>query len=78
MSMTTTIQISESLQDQLIQRKLFKGESYEDVIWDLVEDSLELSEETKRHIQEYETNSEKWFKEGKFKTLGQIKKEKAL
>ena len=76
--MVTTIQISEKLQDQLKKRKLFEGESYEDVIWDLVEDSMELSSETKKQIEEYAKNSEKWLKEGKFKTLERIKKEKGL
>lgn len=46
--MVTTIQISEKLQEKLKKRKLYDNESYEEVIWDLLEDSMELSEETKK------------------------------
>ena len=76
--MVTTIQVSEKLQDKLKKRKLHENESYEDVIWDLLEDNMELSEETKKNIEDYQKNSTKWFKEGKFKTLEQLKKEKGL
>ncbi|MFA4819886.1 MAG: hypothetical protein WC613_02905 [Candidatus Aenigmatarchaeota archaeon] len=76
--MVTSIQVSEKLKDKLDKMKLLDGESYEDVIWDLLEDNMELSEETKRNIEEYEANSEKWLKEGKFKTLEQMKKERKL
>jgi len=48
--MDTTIQISRNLQESLIKRKLYEKETYEEVIWDLIEDSLELSEETKKDI----------------------------
>lgn len=34
--MVTTVQISEKLQEELKKRKLFDGESYEDVIWDML------------------------------------------
>ena len=67
--MATTIQISEDLQVKLTQRKLFDRESYEEVIWDLIEDSMELSEETKKDIAE----SRKEFKQGKFSTLKEVK-----
>ncbi|MBS3053894.1 MAG: hypothetical protein J4469_05325 [Candidatus Aenigmarchaeota archaeon] len=76
--MVTTIQISEKLQEKLKKRKLYDNESYEDIIWDLLEDNMEFSEETKKNIEEYEKNHEKWLKEGKYKTLEQIKKEKGL
>lgn len=45
-------------------------ESYEDIIWDLLEDRMELSDETKRNIEE----SRKEIKKGKFITLEEIKK----
>ena len=51
--------------------KIHNKESYEDIIWDLIEDRLEFSEETKKNI----AQAEKDFKEGKFKTLEQVKKE---
>ncbi|MBI4155184.1 hypothetical protein HY498_03820 [Candidatus Woesearchaeota archaeon] len=69
--METTIQVSDKLRDNLQIRKISEKESYEEVIWDLIEDSLELSEETKKDIAE----ARKEAKEGKFKTLAQIKKE---
>ncbi|MBI2172643.1 MAG: hypothetical protein HYT73_00330 [Candidatus Aenigmarchaeota archaeon] len=72
--MVTSIQISENLQQSLKKRKLYENESYEEVIWDLIEDSMELSEETKRNI----LDSEKQAKEGKTKSLEQIKKELGL
>jgi predicted transcriptional regulator len=72
--MATTIQISEDLQKELSKRKLFDRESYEEVIWDILEDTMELSEQTKRDIEE----SRKQIKRGKFKTLEQVKKELGL
>ena len=72
--MVTTIQVSEKLKERLEKRKLYKNESYEDVILDMLEDSMELSEETKRHI----AQAEKEIKEGKGKTLEQVKKELGL
>ena len=72
--MATTIQISEALQEDLNKRKLFDRETYEEVIWDLIEDSLELSEETKRHIKE----AEEYIKAGRTKSLEQIKRELGL
>ncbi len=76
--MVTTIQISEELKEKLGKRKFSDGESYEDIIWDLLEDSMELSEETRKRLQEYEKNAKKWFQEGKFITLEQLKKEMGL
>lgn len=69
--MATTIQISESLQEALTKKKLYEKETYEEVIWDLIEDSLELSEETKKNIEK----SEKEIKEGKVRKWEDIKKE---
>ncbi len=48
----TTIQISKTLLEQLKLRKMTKKESYEGIIWDLLEDTMELSDETKRAIEE--------------------------
>ena len=70
-AMATTIQISKELLETLKKRKKYKKESYEDIIWDLLEDTMELSEETKRDIEE----ARKEFREGKTKTLAQVKKE---
>lgn len=69
--MTTTIQISETLQKELIKRKFFNRETYEEVIWDLVEDTKELNEQSKKEI----TEARLEIKKGKFHTLSQVKKE---
>ena len=68
---TTTIQVTGDLVSVLKQKKMYDKESYEEVIWDMVEDTAELSEETKREIEQARTE----IKAGKFKTLAQVKKE---
>ncbi len=72
--MATTIQISGELQKELSRRKLFERETYEEVIWDLIEDTSELSEETKRNIE----LSRKEIKEGKVHRWEDIKRELKL
>ncbi len=72
--MATTIQISDKLQQALAKKKLSDRETYEEVIWDLIEDTMELNEETKREIKQ----SLKEIKEGKTYKLSQIKKEWGL
>ena len=72
--MVTTIQVSEKLVEKLKNRKIYDKESYEQVIWDLLEDSMELSEETKKHI----AQSEKEIKEGKIHTHEEVKKRLGL
>ncbi len=56
--MVTTIQISEELLRALKLRKLHTKESYEQVIWDLIEDQLTLKDEVLQRmsqgIDEYE------------------------
>lgn len=74
MTMATTIQVSEELLQELKNRKLYEKESYEEVIWNLIEDSMELNEETKQDIE----ISRKEFKEGKSTSLEQLKKELRL
>ena len=72
--MVTTIQVSEDLRERLSVRKTSSKESYEDVIWDLLEDTMELNEQTKREIEE----ARKEFKEGKTITHVALKKELGL
>ena len=72
--MVTTIQISGDLQNELSRRKLSNRETYEEIIWDLIEDTLEINEETKRELAE----SRAEVKKGKFRTLEQVKKEAGL
>ena len=69
-TMVTTIQISEELQKTLNSKKLFERETYEEVIWDLIEDTLEIDNETKKELQE----SREQAKKGKIISLEQIKK----
>ncbi len=75
--MVTTIQISEDLRDILVARKLHPRDTFEEVIFDLIEDTMELSEETKRNLVEIEEDIKKnGYKN--FVTLEQIKKEMGL
>ena len=69
--MVTTIQISSKLQAELAKRKIYAKETYEEVIWDILEDTMELSHETKRNI----SKVQKEFNEGKFKTFEEVVKE---
>ncbi len=72
--MATTIQVSEQLVDTLKTRKQYGKESYEEVIWDLVEDTMEINEETKKEIEQARAD----IKSGKFYTHGQVKKKLGL
>jgi|TARA_Y100000310_G_C20464532_1_gene706967 predicted CopG family antitoxin len=67
---STTIQISQNLQQELNKMKLFSRETYEEVIWNVIEDTKELSEQTKIDI----AKSRKEISEGKFITLSNLKK----
>jgi len=69
--MDTSIQVSRELLEKLKLMKIHNKESYEEIIWDLIEDRLEFSDETKKNIEE----SRKQIAEGKYKTLEQVKKE---
>ncbi|MBT3324103.1 hypothetical protein HN681_03895 [archaeon] len=68
---TTTIQISHELLTKLKERKLYDKESYEEVIWDALEDSMTLSEETKKRIKLAEAD----IKAGRIYSLEEVKKE---
>jgi len=72
--MVTTIQISEKLQRELAKKKLYDRETYEEVLWDLLEDTLELSEQTKQELQE----SRAEIKAGSYKSLSKVKKDLGL
>lgn len=50
--MSTTIQISDSIRAKLERMKLFSRESYNEVIERMIEDELELNEQTKKEIEE--------------------------
>jgi predicted CopG family antitoxin len=72
--MTTTINISEELAEELKSRKMYEKESDEEVIWGLLEDTMELSEQAKRNI----AISIKEIKQGKVISHEQIKKKLGL
>ncbi len=69
--MVTTIQISKELKEELSKKKFSNRETYENIIWDLLEDTMELNEETKKELKQ----SREEIKAGKVQTLAQIKKE---
>jgi predicted transcriptional regulator len=68
--MATTIQISAELKDKLAQMKMFDSESYEDLIWDLLEDRMELSEEAEQSLKRAEAD----FRAGRVYRHEQVKK----
>ncbi len=73
-TMASTIQVSNKLMEALRDRKMYDKESYEAIIWDLLEDTMELSEETKNHIKLAEAD----IKAGRVYTHEQVKKELGL
>lgn len=68
--MATTIQVSEELVGLLKERKLYERESYEEVILDMLEDTLTISEETKKELEE----AREELKSGKVHSLEAVKK----
>jgi len=69
--MATTIQVSEHLLQELKEKKIYEKESYEEVIWDLMEDSLEISEQTKQELEQARAD----IKAGRVHTFDRVKKE---
>lgn len=72
--MFTTIQVSTNLMEELKNHKMHDKESYEEIIWDLLEDTRELSEETKKALEK----AKQQIKEGKYHTHEQVKKKLGL
>lgn len=70
----TTIQVTDELQEELKKRKLYDKETYEEVIWGLIEDSLALSEETEQAIAEAQED----ISSGRTHSLSQVKRELGL
>jgi len=68
--METTIQVSKNLLEKLAKMKIHEKESYENIIWDLVEDRMEFSEGTKRNIEKSRLEIE----QGKTISLENVKK----
>lgn len=65
---TTTIQISKNLLGDLKSRKMYDKESYEDIIRDLLEDTMELSKQTMENIKKSKSD----INEGKIKNLAEV------
>ena len=72
--MATTIQVSRDLIKELKRRKLYDKETYEEIIWDLIEDTQVLSDETLRNIEK----SREEIESGNSHTLAEVKKELGL
>jgi hypothetical protein len=72
--MDTSIQISKRLQKELLKRKFFVKETYEEVIWDMIEDNEELNAQTKKELAEARAE----VKAGKVHSLAKVKKELGL
>jgi hypothetical protein len=72
--MDTTIQISKSLQNELLKRKFFEKETYEEVIWDMIEDTQEINHQTKKELAEARAE----YKAGKIRPLATVKKDLGL
>lgn len=64
----TTIQISSELKEALRKRKLHAKESYEEIIWDLLEDQMQLKDEIVKQIE----IGRREYDEGKFETMDDI------
>jgi len=69
--MATTIQLSFDLLNELKARKFSERETYEDVILDLLEDTKELSAETRKDIERARME----IKSGEYYSLNQVKSE---
>ena len=50
----TTIQISNNLLEALRERKIYDKESYEELIWDLLESNMEFSKEALKDLKKSE------------------------
>jgi len=68
--METTIKINQEVKSMLDKMKLHQRETYNDIIWLLLEDHLELNEKTKKEILE----AKKRISKGEFYTQSQVEK----
>lgn len=69
--MSTTIQISDEIHEQLKGLKFYSRETYNDVLERIMEDMRELNEETKREIEQAISEIES----GRYKTHEDVRKE---
>lgn len=68
--MATTIQISNEVKQKLERMKLFARESYNEILERMIEDELELNEQTKKEIEE----ARKRIKDGKGISQEEVKR----
>ena len=66
--MPTTIQISDELLEALKKRKIHSKESYEEIIWDLLEDQMVLKDEI---IEAIEKGKKEYLK-GDYQTMEDV------
>ena len=66
--MPTTIQISDELLEALKKRKLHSKESYEEIIWDLLEDQMVLKDK----IIEIIEKGKKEYLKGEYQTMDDV------
>lgn len=71
MSETTTIQVKQSTKEALEKMKIYKRETYNEVLERLLEEVQELNEETKKEIE----LARKAVEEGRYITHEDLKKE---
>ena len=71
LGMANAIRVSKELLAKLKERKLYDKESYEEVIWDALEDSMELSAEAKKRIKLAEAD----VKAGRLHSLKDVERE---
>ena len=64
--MATTIQISDELKDELSGKKLFQKETYEEVIWAILQDIRDIDQQTQKEIEAARIE----IREGRYYTLG--------
>tara|TARA_Y100000310_G_C20524850_1_gene735497 strand:- start:699 stop:935 length:237 start_codon:yes stop_codon:yes gene_type:complete len=70
----TSIRVSKQILELLKSMKTYPKESYDEVIWELIEPHLELNDETKQNIEE----SIKEYKRGDYFTLEELEKKYGL
>jgi predicted transcriptional regulator len=71
MSNTTTIQLSTETKAKLDKMRVSKRDTYNDIIENLIEDSMELSEEAKKDIEEALED----YKQGRVYSMADVKKD---
>jgi predicted transcriptional regulator len=74
MSNNTTIQLSSETKAKLDKMRVSKRDTYNDIIENLIEDSMELSEEAKKDIEEALED----YKQGRVYSMADVKKDLGL